>query len=251
MSKFVSKLKGKYPLVISVPHGGNLRPHFIPDRLKGVMGLDRRTKLAAKIIKRELSNINLDPYVVMLNVSRDKVDVNRPKSCGCESLGAEKIWDEYHNDLQLYINECRAKFGNCFIVDLHGQNHNRHIELGYCLKEDQLMSLLEKHTALRCSLIHSGGLKDEEDLIFGKKSFGYFLKKNGYPASPSYKRVPKLGEKYFSGAYNTKHFDFESKVRGFQLELNYIHIRDSYLSLRRFSKAFARALSEYLEETEY
>jgi hypothetical protein len=187
----------------------------------------------------------------MLNISRNKVDVNRPKNIGCESLGAERIWDEYHQELQKYINKCKEKYGKCFVIDLHGQNHNRHIEIGYCLKEDQLLNLLENHITSKCSIVHAGELNNEEELIFGKKSFGYFLLKNGYPATPSNKSVPKPGEKYFSGAYNSKHFDFENKVRGFQLELNYVHIRDSYIGIRRFSRAFSKALSAYLTEIEY
>lgn len=251
MAEFVTKITGKYPLIISVPHGGNLSPKNIPDRKKGVMGLDRRTRFVAKSLKMALAKSGLDPYLVILNVSRNKIDVNRSKAEGCESETACQIWDVYHNSLQDYIDECRKKYGKCFLIDLHGQNHNKKIELGYCLKEDQLLNLLEKHILVKCSVEHSQNLSDETDLVLGNKSFGYFLERQGYTAMPSVKEMPNKDEKYFSGAYTTKHYDFESHVRGFQLELNYENLRDSYLGIRKFSKAFSKALSEYFKEINF
>lgn len=251
MSKYITKFSGNFPLIISVPHGGNLKPKYIPDRITGVKVIDRKTRFTAKKIRKELSKIGLTPFLVQANISRDKVDVNRAKEKGAEHKKAEEIWDLYHHSLQESIDKCREKYGKCFLIDLHGQNHTEKIELGYCLKQDELLELLQNHIPTKCSLLHKGDLSQENDLVIGKKSLGFFLEENGYPATPTNKKIPGKNKKYFSGAYITKHYAFEKDVQGLQVEINYNHVRDSYLGIKKFSKAFAKSLSEFFKEIDF
>lgn len=88
--------KGDLPLILGAPHGGWLKPDDIPDRksedalLKG----DMYTRyVAAHVAEQVAENFEGQfPYLIVCNVSRRKVDVNRPFNKGAESVAAQEVW---------------------------------------------------------------------------------------------------------------------------------------------------------------
>jgi N-formylglutamate amidohydrolase len=251
VKKYVKVIHGNFPLLITVPHGGYLKPKNIPDRKKGVMGADKNTAQVAEALMKALAKIGCKPYFVILNISRDKVDANRPRREAYESEEGRLIYEEYHEQIQASINELRRRYGKAFIIDIHGQSHQENrIEIGYCLKKNQLSEVRggEKE---KCSILHTSIKDDEAALIFGEKSLGEELLKIGYDATPRHNKSPKNKESYFSGGYTTQKYAFEMGVRGLQLELNYLGIRDAESNINKFAKRFASVLVEYLNNLGY
>lgn len=95
-SQYVTYYEGSLPLILAAPHGGRLFPNSIPDRTpaKGTITVtDAYTRdvvlgLARKIHERT----GAMPHVVLLQIARTKVDVNRDKSDGADSDAGRMVW---------------------------------------------------------------------------------------------------------------------------------------------------------------
>ena len=80
---YIKYHKGDIPLIISVPHGGTLKPKSIPIRSNGVIGIDKNTiNLALILIKKvkEIYRNNKSPSYVISNVHRSKIDLNKMRA---------------------------------------------------------------------------------------------------------------------------------------------------------------------------
>ena len=144
---------GTCPLILSVPHGGEMRPPFIQDRKKPPPVLrekgtdpdedtqnrvsvcaDIYTQEMGLVVAREYCKLTGDrPHVVMCNLHRSKLDANRPLHTAAEVLLlphppvraqdplAQQVYTEYHG----FLEQARQEVGRGLVIDLHGQNHQQ------------------------------------------------------------------------------------------------------------------------------
>jgi N-formylglutamate amidohydrolase len=114
--------RGDLPLVISAPHGGRARVEGGADRETGVVVRDEGTaELALLVAQRVIDRLGAKPYVVVAQFSRKDADANRPAEEAYENEAAGAQWRAYHHALRMAVDECRERFGEALLVDLHGQ----------------------------------------------------------------------------------------------------------------------------------
>ncbi|MBD3214957.1 MAG: hypothetical protein GF311_20265 [Candidatus Lokiarchaeota archaeon] len=126
---YIEFQRGDIPLIISIPHGGTLKLSGIPNRNKGVLGIDKYTiQLGKQLIKEIEITFNKKhsepkkPYYVISKIHRSRIDLNRKKERAFVQSSdlASKIYDLYHNKLDTYINDSIQNFGRSILLDIHG-----------------------------------------------------------------------------------------------------------------------------------
>ena len=129
--------EGDTGLVITVPHGGGLDYHPIPDRRYGVLEGDDHTRELGEVVAASICRyLGKCPHVIFCNLKRSKLDANRNISVAAQGNNeAEKVWHDYHR----FIKEAKRVEGEGVVIDLHGQSHLKNsTELGYLLTREQL-----------------------------------------------------------------------------------------------------------------
>lgn len=121
--------KGTLPLIISVPHGGELECDMIPKRSTGVLGIDKGTvefakdliKLINMKFKKQTSELKFPSYIIS-NVRRSKIDMNRDntEAYNQTSILAREIYHFYHNTIQKLIHNNLESYGHSLLIDIHG-----------------------------------------------------------------------------------------------------------------------------------
>jgi N-formylglutamate amidohydrolase len=119
--------RGGVPIVLSVPHGGQLPIPGCPERRgEGVPAFvalrDGGTDLLAERLVAEMEKrLGGRPYLVMARFHRKFLDVNRVAAAAYESDLAKPCYDGYHRGLREACDEVRKRWGRGLLVDLHGQ----------------------------------------------------------------------------------------------------------------------------------
>lgn len=262
---WVEVIKGDMPLVLSVPHGGAFHDEQIPDRACPDIGrvvkvTDRNTKpLALAVQDAFYEKYKKRPYVIIANLSRRKVDQNRPiELATCNDPIGMKAWHSYHDAVTAVVRYTK-RYGRVFFVDVHGHGHKvLRLELGYSLTKDQLKSAYnKKHTtemhsgSSLANYLVDGGKFDFHDMLFGAHAFGTLMEKNGERSTPSMQDpYPQKEEKFFSGGYITRKFtgpDFPY-VFGLQIEAPFKDVRDTDKNRKKFAEAFTKSYWEFIEK---
>ena len=91
---YVTYYPGNIPLILSIPHGGDISPPEIGNRSYGVTVTDSNTiELGIAIRNYFYSNYNIRPYVIINNLKRTKLDANREiiRSCTRKCFCRESI----------------------------------------------------------------------------------------------------------------------------------------------------------------
>ena len=263
-NNYVEYQVGNLPIVISVPHGGDLTPTSIPTRIcnNPETVTDSFTIETAEQIKAALFlATGCYPHVIICNLKRTKLDCNRNLADGaCDNSQAMTAWNEYHNFIKMAQNAANSQYNNKILfVDLHGHGHTiQRIELGYLLSASDLE--LSETTLNSTAYINQSSIKNlvlnnrnnytHTQLLRGPSSFGTLLTNLGFPAVPS-QQIPYPGAtaSYFSGGYTTAShtcFDPTITTNGFQMELNYDGVRNSNSNRILFADKFKNAVLEYL-----
>ena len=263
-NNYVEYQVGNLPIVISVPHGGDLSPTSIPTRIcnNPETVTDSFTIETAEQIKAALFlATGCYPHVIICNLKRTKLDCNRNLADGaCDNSQAMTAWNEYHNFITMAQNAANSQYNNKILfVDLHGHGHTiQRIELGYLLSASDLE--LSETTLNSTAYINQSSIKNlvlnnrnnytHTQLLRGPSSFGTLLTNLGFPAVPS-QQIPYPGAtaSYFSGGYTTAShtcFDPTITTNGFQMELNYDGVRNSNSNRILFADKFKNAVLEYL-----
>lgn len=245
---------GNMPLVISVPHGGNIAPDSIATRTcPGITTVtDSYTiELAKAIDSVFMADYGLHPSLIITHLKRSKLDQNRPlPEANCNKEQTVDIWNRFHNSIDTALQLASKQWSQSLYIDLHGHGHsNQRLELGYLLSDDELRNpatILPAKTSI-ASLIASSK-KSVEDLLIGKNAFGTIIASKGIPAVPSMQdKAPTATESYFDGGYNTKRYTSTStypNVFGWQIESNK-DVRFSATQRSLFAKALAASVMEY------
>jgi len=259
---YIEYIPGNMPLIISIPHDGDLKPKDIPERpcVNCAKNRDIHTiEIGLEIRKIVFQNTGRYPFIIINNLHRTRLDPNRNvKEAADGDFKAGKAWEEF----QSYIDSAEAailrQFGKGLYIDLHGHRHPlSQIEIGYLLSADELRlddSFLNSESFLEFSSIRNligsnvKGLT-YTDIIRGQYSLGNLLEEKGYLCVPSMKKpYPLEGESYFSGGYNTtRHGSSQGgTIDGIQIELDEEH-RSSPTKRAVLAKDIAMVLVEYLE----
>jgi hypothetical protein len=260
----VEYVVGNLPIIFSVPHGGSVVPAEIADRSgDGVVNTsDSYTIELAVDILQELSYLDhvdgyrRSPHVVVCNLRRSKVDMNRdglPATCG--NPRATIAWEDYHT---LLDDACRAavrQFGFALLIDLHGLNAKYPVtQLGYLLSLDHLEKgeLIASKSSFAAVAKRKLTFAQCVDLIFGESSLGSLMCKHGIECGPS-SSFPNPAsapdQRYFSGHYDIrKHCSLTPGCEGVDaVQIETVnHIRRTPQKRKAFAAALSGALREFI-----
>ena len=260
-SEYIDFRAGNIPLMIISVHGGGLEPEWIETRTcnQATVVRDSYTRDVALEIESQLKINGYSPFIVLNDLHRKKLDLNRSlNNANCGDQTTIPYWELFHKQVDDFRTEIQNQFGSGLVIDIHGQSHEeQRIELGYLLSSSDLrMSNTSinspdfiNDTSIKSLLVnHPDNLK-LTDLLSGESSLGNFLTTSGYASVPSKEdTAPKEGELYFSGGYNTATYGSRDNgsVDAIQIELNMIGVRDTNENRTIFSKEFAQGLISYL-----
>ena len=252
---------GNIPLILSIPHGGDITPSEISNRTYGVTVTDSNTvELGIAIRNYFYANYNIRPYVIINNLKRTKLDANRDRVEAAQgNIYAERAFDEFHFYIENAREDIISKFGTGVLFDIHGHGINPdgfndlRTWIGYLLTSDELDNsndYIDQNISINdvsiYSLLNSSG-QSLSDLLSGPSSLGALFEENNYSALPSPESRSPEGMRYFSGGYNTfrygtnRNFNFSS----IQLEFPFQGLRDTPQSRSLFAATFVELVQEY------
>lgn len=270
---------GNLSLILTVPHGGSLKPSAIPDRAAGCWdptasvclfqhtcppGLaadpnrcdvstskDLYTLEVAMKLREHLKTLTgFHPHVVINNLHRIKLDANRDRDeASFGNSFAEQAWDDFMN----FIERAKGSIGVGLIVDLHGQVHTEGwVEVGYTISGKSLDA--STFGPDDSSIRHlAGKVQASHDVTFdlllrGAQSLGGTIEREGdgaYSAVPSPTHPGPNGGGYFSGGYITQTHGsrYGGTVDALQVEMPKA-VRSSE-GCEAFCPVLARAIAEF------
>ncbi|MBY0308283.1 MAG: N-formylglutamate amidohydrolase [Phycisphaerales bacterium] len=120
----ITTQRGTLPIIISAPHGGSIRVPGSKDRAaKGAVTVrDVNTADIALLVAQRLTDkLGAKPYFVIAQFPRKDADPNRAEDEAVENDAARAQYRAYHRALQAAVSECRERFGDALLIDLHGQ----------------------------------------------------------------------------------------------------------------------------------
>ncbi len=256
---YIEVQKGSLPLILTVPHGGNLKPDIFKTRLRGTLTQDSNTIALSEFLVTELQRqFGGRPYVVICRLHRSKVDCNRVLTEGTEQDPlAIKAWKAFHEAIKEARDEVTRVHGAGLLLDLHGHRHSHGlVELGYLISGRDLAkpnALRDSSAALlKISSIRELALRSSssaETLLRGPLSLGSLLTERGFASVPSQQHpFPSPGE-YFNGAYDIlAHGSRDGgTISAIQMECPWEGVRDTEANQQRFAQSLAESLGVYFK----
>ena len=251
-NRYIEYVPGDRPLVISVPHGGDMQPAEIRDRASGETTQDGFViELGREVTAAYDGQFQGRPHLVICHLHRRKLDANRGPGQGAAGDPLALLaWNEF----QEYILVAKAIVGRGLYLDLHGQSDDAlRQQLGYLLSAQDLRrsdaELDQPAISSRSSLrgLAQASAVPFSQLVRGPSSLGGLLESLGYDSVPS-PRWPHPGDvPYYDGGYNTQaHGSRDSgSIDGIQLEATRT-VRFDAASRALFAASLARALAEFI-----
>ncbi len=257
---FIEIKEGALPLIITVPHGGLLKPVGLKNRAFGKVMMDAQTvELAADIDAAVRRRLGSAPHFIINRLHRSKLDPNREvEEAAQDDPLARDAWQRFHAACAAAKQRVKARHGGGLLLDLHGHRHEEpNVELGYLLRSQDLRLSDGKLSAdagllARCSIrgmvTHTG--KSLAELVRGPMSLGTLLEIQGQRTLPSAVRPhPSEGAEYFSGvfiigAHGSR--DDNGLVSAIQVECPWDGVRDTAENRGLFAQRLAEALAEFL-----
>ena len=182
---YIVKQEGNIPVLLSAPHGGDLKPKIIKDRQGNSFKTDADTWTIEilKLVNNELKLMWGTPYYIYSNLHRSKLDFNREFYEATDSnTTLIPIYNSYHD----FLSKTSVKvIPKLLIVDIHGHTHSENmIELGYGIDYTELEELKN--------------IKNNR--YWTNKSFGFILNKL-YGKAIAYPPANTKPALYFKGGY--------------------------------------------------
>jgi hypothetical protein len=260
---YITYYPGNIPIIISIPHGGDISPSEISNRTYGVSVTDSNTiDLGIAIRNYFYSNYNIRPYVIINNLKRTKLDANREINEAAQgNIFAERAFDEFHFYIQSAREEILSKYSTGFLFDIHGHGVNpdgfydMRTWIGYLLSGDKLDnsdSYIDQNISIDDTSIFNIANSSNEtlsEILRGPNSLGSFFENNLYTALPSSNSPSPEGMRYFSGGYNTFFYgtDRNFNFNAIQLEFPFPDLRDTPQSRNTFASIFVTLIQEYIQ----
>jgi N-formylglutamate amidohydrolase len=271
--EYVSAYTGTLPIIFLVPHGGGLTPSEIPDRLPAgtilpegrvVTDTDWSTnELATTLSDRLHDSTGARPYVIRMFLKPTKVDANRDSVREMRLVHdrrdpeALRAWSEYHSLADQAEADCRAKFGRCFVIDIHGHGRPvQQLEIGYlpgAMAYQQTNAQLDADASLRSrtslATWSSTATLSLASLLRGSKSFGTYMENAGVAATPSVQRPRPDTRSYVSGGYSVRrHMCWDRGPHcGLQIEHN-SDVRRAGAPRDRYTRTFPGVFRRYVAQ---
>lgn len=260
LEQLIEVRSGTLPIILTVPHGGTLKPDNVLARRYGVTGMDANTAPLSEMIIEELEiRYGGKPHAIFARLHRSRLDPNRDiKEAAQGEPTAEAAWHRFHESAQKACETVMQKHGYGLLLDIHGHRHiDQRVELGYLIKGEPLKATDTELNA-DAALIASTSIRDLDkrspqsfaELVRGPQSLGGLLEFRGFRCLPSpTKSFPGVLAGYFSGAYDiTAHGSRDGgTVSAIQIECPWNGLRDKPENQRRFAKALVESLDVYFE----
>ena len=213
---------GNIPVILIVSHDGSLIINDIPTRTDSTDKFNIKNDLNTGIITKDIySNIlnshHKKPYILINDVHRKYVDMNRFYKYAYEEELSKDIYNDFHDILKNKIQSVLDIYGNVYVFDIHGFSKNN---------LDIVIST-RKHTTVN--------VKTLDHLLYSSNSFKNNLSKNNFNVN--------INDPFYGGYIIKTIFDNfgNSKVSAMQVELGK-EIRFNKLKQQLFIKIF----SEYI-----
>jgi N-formylglutamate amidohydrolase len=125
-SELVFIQAGTIPIILTAPHGGNAPVPGVPERSRGTLTQDARTRELTEEISQRLETVLCErPYVVMAHFHRRYIDANRPEADAYEHPDARSHYVAYHESIRRFVNEIRERYPEgAILIDVHGQSED-------------------------------------------------------------------------------------------------------------------------------
>ena len=260
LEEYIEVRSGTLPIILTVPHGGSLKPANVLARRYGVTGTDSNTIPLAEMIIEELSKrYGGKPHTIISHLDRSKLDPNREVEEAAQGdPTAIAAWHRFHDSAQKACNNVMKKSGAGLLLDIHGHRHlDQRVELGYMIKGD-ILKHSDAELNADAALIASTCIRDLDkrspqsfaELVRGPQSLGGLLEDRGFRCLPSpTKASPAFMAGYFSGVYDVAaHGSCDGgTVSAIQVECPWNNVRDTPEHQRRFAVALADSLGTYFE----
>jgi len=181
---------GDLPVVISAPHGGNMKLPGVEPRTgegleSGPAGFrvvrDGGTEELAMEVARQLAvRMNGKPSFVISRVHRRYVDFNRPANIAVEAPSTQVVYDQYHQTLSESVRTIRSKHACGLLIDIHGQGTSASMVYrgtSNGLTVSGMKSMLGEESFSGpdslCGLLKKKGWKMHPDPLDGKEQSGF------------------------------------------------------------------------------
>jgi hypothetical protein len=261
-SDYIEYIAGNSPFIISVPHGGSLKPSEIPDRncTNCVYVMDTNTQeLGRAIGEAVFRQWGCYPHIIINRLHRLKLDANRDKPEAADgNFLAEKAWDAYQKYVDAAKNEVNKSYGKGVFLDLHGHGHDiQRLELGYLLtayeleKSDLNTQKIINYSSVKSLAINNLQKVKHNDLLRGDFAIGTLLSQKGFPAVPSKQDpFPTANDPYFNGGFNTlRNGSIDAgSIDALQIETNYTGVRDNATNRKRFGDSLATTMKIFFQK---
>ncbi|GAA5134229.1 hypothetical protein GCM10023213_05600 [Prosthecobacter algae] len=259
VSKYVDVRPGSLPIILTVPHGGDLKPANILARRYGVTAKDTNTAELSLIISEELKKLyGGTPHLVICRLHRSKLDCNRELSEAAQGDPmATATWKRFHDSAEEVEKQIARSHGAGLTLDLHGHRHeDERVELGYLISGSLLNTSDEALNSdpkfLRLTSVRELDLRSPQtfaQLIRGPQSLGAMLEARDFRSIPSPSKPSPGKAIYFSGSYDiAAHGSRDGgTVSAIQVECPWNGVRDTEANQRRFAQALAAALGDYFK----
>ncbi len=221
--KSIKYFKGTLPIILTSLHNGK---NIIKSKIREGSNIIIKNDLNTSIVCIEISDyisskIKKKPYLLLNNIDRKYVDLNRKLNNNIKDI-SRIYWNRFHNKLTEVILECKKKFGHCIIIDVHGNNKSSDLaQIGYGCNLEQIFQ--KKYN--KFTLKYLSDKYDANELIFGKRSLSFYLNLDNLP-SHKYKTLNKINNRigelsiYFNGGYLIRNYSKIYKLDAIQLELS-------------------------------
>lgn len=260
LETYIEVRSGTLPIILTVPHGGSLRPANVLARRYGVTGTDSNTiPLAEMIIEELAARYGGKPHAIISRLHRTKLDPNRDLEEAAQGdPTAVAAWQRFHDSAQKACNTVMKKSGMGLLLDIHGHRHlDQRVELGYLVK-GEVLKQSDAELNANAALIASSCIRDLDkrspqsfaELLRGPQSLGGLLEYRGFRCLPSPSKAnPAFLAGYYSGVYDvTAHGSSNGgTVSAIQVECPWNNVRDTPENQRRFAVALADSLGVYFE----
>jgi len=240
ITRYFEIKQGKAPLILSVPHGGFLKPKIISNKIKGFNIADRGTYLIAKGILNLLAKENIDISYILSKIHRSKIDFNRPPR-GHEAFNQDAssvnltktLHSSYHQYLQDFTKKHISNFNKCLFIDFHGFTKPSRQDYPDIIIGNLFGNSLNIPADTNPKKNQHWGYSHLIEQLSKHFNLDNGLGKNEYNLA-------------YSGGYITYQFYNKEKVNAFQLEIS-DDIRKDLGRLRLFIEDFIQAIKNSLD----
>lgn len=247
---------GELPIVLSVPHGGTLRPEEIPDRIHELTDNDWASLEFAQQVGAEIERITgRPPHLIVNHLDRLKLDPNRSEAeAAAGNPWSEQAWREYHAFIDQAETSAVQQCGRGHYFDLHSNGQEGFlIQLGFGLTLTELEQpdkaldrpSVAAHSSLRRLATSPGSSLGR--LIRGDLGLGALLKAAGYRVIPSATEPVPTSDPYFNGGYSIRAHgsQLDGWIDATQVEVTYDLLRGNFRA--RLARALAQAIVDFVD----